>query len=163
MREVKKLKYESLDGLSEKQLREHHDALYAGYVKKIGEIEEKLKNVDVSTANASYSDLRELKMEETFALNGVKLHEGYFDNMNKGGNEPSGAIKEMLARDFGSYENFPLLFCVNLFTLSCNFQRSLRVWGIFFVYELIYCFHTYLPVRISFMILFPQSSRYFFR
>ena len=106
MREVKKLKYESLDGLSEKQLREHHDALYAGYVKKIGEIEEKLKNVDVSTANASYSDLRELKMEETFALNGVKLHEGYFDNMNKGGNEPSGAIKEMLARDFGSYENW---------------------------------------------------------
>src|SRR3989344_6581892 len=94
-REIKKLKYTELDGLSEKQLKEHHDVLYAGYVKKIGEIEEKLKSVDLSLANATHSDLRELKMEETFALNGVKLHEGYFDNMNKGGNEPSGAIKEI--------------------------------------------------------------------
>lgn len=106
MREVKKLKYTELDGLSEKQLKEHHDVLYAGYVKKIGEIEEKLKSVDVSSANATYSDLRELKMEETFALNGVKLHEGYFDNMNNGGNSPSGKILEMIARDFGSYENW---------------------------------------------------------
>ena len=119
MREIKPLKYTELDGLSEKQLKEHHDVLYAGYVKKIGEIEEKLKTVDVSTANASYSDLRELKMEETFALNGVKLHEGYFDNMGPASSTPgvsgtsgvfpagpSGAILEMLKRDFGSYENW---------------------------------------------------------
>ncbi len=106
MREAKKLKYTKLDGLSEKQLKEHHDVLYASYVKKIGEIEEKLKTVDLSSANATYSDLRELKMEETFALNGVKLHEGYFDNMASGGNNPSGAILEMIARDFGSYENW---------------------------------------------------------
>ncbi len=111
-REIKPLKYSELNGLSEKQLKEHHDVLYAGYVKKTGEIEEKLKTVDLSTANASYSDLRELKMEETFALNGVKLHEGYFDNMvppsaEAGGpNPPSGLIMEMTARDFGSYENW---------------------------------------------------------
>ena len=110
MREVKPLKYSELDGLSEKQLKEHHDVLYAGYVKKIGEIEEKLKNVDLAAANATYSGLRELKMEETFALNGVKLHEGYFDNMSPpaggGGSKPSGKILEMLERDFGSYENW---------------------------------------------------------
>src|SRR3989304_3929305 len=104
MREIKPLKYKDLEGLSEKQLKEHHDVLYAGYVKKIGEIEEKLKSVDLSSANATYSDLRELKMEETFALNGVKLHEGYFDNMAKGGGNPAGREKEMIARDFGSYE-----------------------------------------------------------
>lgn len=104
-REIKPLKYTELEGLSEKQLKEHHDVLYAGYVKKIGEIEEKLKTVDVSTANASYSDLRELKMEETFALNGVKLHEGYFDNMGAV-SKPSGVILEMITRDFGSYENW---------------------------------------------------------
>ncbi|OGF68622.1 superoxide dismutase [Candidatus Giovannonibacteria bacterium RIFCSPLOWO2_02_FULL_45_14] len=104
MREIKPLKYKDLEGLSEKQLKEHHDVLYAGYVKKIGEIEEKLKSVDLSSANATYSDLRELKMEETFALNGVKLHEGYFDNMAKGGVNPAGRVKEMIARDFGSYE-----------------------------------------------------------
>ncbi len=106
MKEVKPLKYTALEGLSEKQLKEHHDVLYAGYVKKVGEIEEKLKTVDVSSANATYSDLRELKMEETFALNGVKLHEGYFGNMVSGGNAALGKIKEMIERDFGSYEKW---------------------------------------------------------
>lgn len=107
MREPKPLKYTVLDGLSEKQLKEHHDVLYEGYVKKINEIEEKLKNVDVSTANATYSDLRELKMEETFAINGVRLHEGYFDNMNKidkPGLSMGGKMRELIDRDFGSYE-----------------------------------------------------------
>ncbi len=107
MHEVKPLKYSELSGLSEKQLKEHHDVLYAGYVKKIGEIEEKLKNADLATANATFSDLRELKMEETFALNGVKLHEGYFDNMGPTtGAKPSGKILEMIEKDFGSYENW---------------------------------------------------------
>ena len=109
MREIKPLKYGELDGLSEKQLREHHDVLYAGYVKKVGEIEEKLRTVDTDTANGTFSDLRELKMEETFALNGVKLHEGYFDNMTPGGSSSTSLrannqIKDLIIRDFGSYE-----------------------------------------------------------
>lgn len=108
MREVKKLKYKELKGLSEKQLSEHHDVLYAGYVKKISEIEEKLKNVDLSSANGTYSDLRELKMEETFALNGVKLHEGYFENMIPEGQgaRGKGQVFDMIERDFGSYETW---------------------------------------------------------
>ncbi len=110
-REVKPLKYSELEGLSEKQLKEHHDILYAGYVRKIEEIEEKLKNVDLATANATFSDLRALKMEETFALNGVKLHEGYFENMVARGSpsQSSGsmsAIHALIDRDFGSYENW---------------------------------------------------------
>ena len=93
MRQAKPLKYTKLDGLSEKQLKEHHDVLYAGYVKKIDEIEEKLKNVDLASANATSSELRALKIEETFALNGVKLHEGYFDNMQDSpAGVPSGKI-----------------------------------------------------------------------
>jgi len=108
MRNIKPLKYKELKGLSEKQLSEHHDVLYAGYVKKISEIEEKLKNVDLSSANATYSDLRELKMEETFALNGVKLHEGYFENMLPEGLRSRGEsqVFKMIEKDFGSYENW---------------------------------------------------------
>ncbi len=56
---AKQLKYKSLEGLSEKQLAEHHDVLYAGYVKKINEIRAKLQTVDKSATNATYSDLRE--------------------------------------------------------------------------------------------------------
>ncbi|OGZ45058.1 MAG: superoxide dismutase [Candidatus Ryanbacteria bacterium RIFCSPHIGHO2_02_FULL_45_13b] len=106
MREIKPLTYTQLEGLSERQLKEHHDVLYAGYVKKIGEIEDKLKTADTSAANATYSEFGELKREETFALNGVKLHEGYFDNMKPNGSECTGRIRELIERDFGSYETW---------------------------------------------------------
>lgn len=109
MKEIKPLKYKELKGLSEKQLSEHHDVLYAGYVKKSQEIEDKLKSVDLSSANGTHSDLRELKLEETFAINGVKLHEGYFENMTPTGvtpNSSNGGILELIQRDFGSYENW---------------------------------------------------------
>lgn len=111
MREIKLLKYKELKGLSGKQLLEHHDVLYAGYIKKLSDIEEKLKNVDLPSANATYSDLHELKMEETFALNGVKLHEGYFENMTPGGSpltslKANNQILDLIIRDFGAYENW---------------------------------------------------------
>ena len=108
MKEVKPLKYTKLDGLSEKQLSEHHDVLYAGYVKKRNEIQEKLKTVDRGAANATYSELGELKREETFASNGIKLHEGYFDNMALPVDDgaPSGKLRELIERDFGSYEKW---------------------------------------------------------
>ena len=101
-RTVKPLKYKSLNGLTEKQLAEHHDVLYAGYVKKTNEIRQKLANVDVATPKATYSDLRELKVEETFALNGVKLHEGYFDNLG-GDGKAHGVVADWIGKDFGSY------------------------------------------------------------
>ena len=109
-REIKSLKYTSLDGLSEKELKEDHDVLYAGHVKKIGEIEEKLQSVDLSVANATYSEFGELKREETFALNGVKLHEGYFANMASppadGNSLPTETVRRLIERDFGSYEKW---------------------------------------------------------
>jgi len=102
---VKPLKYKVLPGfLSEKQLSEHHDVLYAGYVKKVNEIRQKLQSADKATANGTYGDWRELKVEETFALNGVKLHEAYFDNMADKPAAPSGLIADWLKADFGSVE-----------------------------------------------------------
>jgi len=106
MREPKPLKYTALEGLSEKQLKEHHDVLYAGYVKKWNEIQEKLKTADRANPNGTFSELRELKLEETFALNGIKLHEGYFDNMVSGGNAPEGMLEQWITEDFGSYEQW---------------------------------------------------------
>lgn len=104
------LKYKELPGLSEKQLAEHHDVLYAGYVKKVNEIRAALPNVDLTKANASYSELRELKVEETFAVNGVVLHERYFDNMTAEKTEASGTIAEWIAADFGSVEKWAAEF-----------------------------------------------------
>lgn len=95
-----------LEGISDSQLQQHRDTLYAGYVNKLNEIEEKLPGVDRSKANATYSDLRELKKEEIFATNGVYLHEYYFGNLGGKGSVPTGKIKELLTRDFGSVEKW---------------------------------------------------------
>jgi len=108
-RTVKPLQYKELEGLSEKQIAQHHDVLYAGYVKKTNEIRTALAGVDLSTTNATFSSLRELKVEETFALNGVKLHESYFDNLG-GKDGASGSVKDWIAKDFGSYEKWEAEF-----------------------------------------------------
>ena len=105
-RQVQPLKYQELPGLSARQLSEHHDVLYAGYVKKTNEIRAKLGGIDLTSANPTYSDLREIKIEETFVLNGVKLHEAYFENLGGKGGAPIGKVAEMIARDFGSVDKW---------------------------------------------------------
>lgn len=94
-----------LKGISQKTLEEHYK-LYNGYVNKTNEIWEKLKTVDRSKANASYSEYRELKLEETYNLDGVKLHELYFENLGGSGGYPNGLIASMIALDFGSFEKW---------------------------------------------------------
>ena len=110
MTEAKPLTYKTLPGLTEKQLAEHHDVLYVGYVKKTDEIREKLKTVDLTKANGTHSDLRELKLEEGFAVNGVRLHEGYFSALGGNGGKPTGNLLKMIEQDFGSYEKWEAEF-----------------------------------------------------
>ncbi len=107
--EVKPLKYKILPGFSEAQIGDHHGVLYAGYVKKLNEIEEKMKTTDVSQANGTYSEYGELRREEAFATNAIKLHEGYFDNMG-GNGQPSGKLMKLIETDFGSFEQFEKYF-----------------------------------------------------
>lgn len=94
------------EGLSEAQVSNHRDILYAGYVNKLNEIEEKLKKAELATANQVFSDLRALKTEETFALNGVVLHEYYFENISGKGGKPTGKLAELITREFGSFERW---------------------------------------------------------
>ncbi|HZD61006.1 MAG TPA: superoxide dismutase [Anaerolineae bacterium] len=103
--EVKPLPYTSLPGLSENQLKQHHDVLYGGYVKKVNELQNKLKDVNLSEANATYSMVRELKLEETFAVNAVKLHEGYFANLG-GNGQAGGPALDMINEDYMSYDRW---------------------------------------------------------
>jgi Fe-Mn family superoxide dismutase len=105
MTEIKPLKYQSLDGLSEKQLQEHHDVLYAGYCKKVDEIRSTLKEASKENVNATFAQWRELNTELTFALNAVKLHEAYFANLG-GNGEPTADILNFIEQDFGSVENY---------------------------------------------------------
>lgn len=93
-----------MPGLSFRMVSEHVK-LYEGYVKKTNEIREKLTTVDKSDANATFSVFGELKRQETFALNGMKLHEVYFGSL-KGDGVTKGKVAEMIVRDFGSVEKW---------------------------------------------------------
>jgi len=95
-----------LDGISENQISQHRDILYTGYVNKLNEIEDRLRNVDISKANQTFSDLRALKADETFALNGVVLHELYFENLGGKNMKPKGKLSDLIAREFGSFEKW---------------------------------------------------------
>ncbi len=104
-KEVKPLKYKELNGLSQSQLAQHHDVLYAGYVTKINEIRSKIAKASKVEANATFSDIRELKTEETFATNGTRLHEHYFDNLG-GSGKISDPVNNMINDDFGSFKTW---------------------------------------------------------
>jgi Fe-Mn family superoxide dismutase len=92
-----------MDGISRASVEAHYK-LYQGYVAKRNEILAKLAEVDLSTANQVYSDVRALKIDLTFAIGGVKNHEIYFEHLGGGGGDPTGAIASLIERDFGSVE-----------------------------------------------------------
>lgn len=98
-----------LDGISRRQIDEHFDVLYKGYVNKYNEIQSKMETANPAEANATFSMIRELKKEESFAADAVRLHEGYFENLG-GNGQCSGEIRSLIERDFGSYENWETEF-----------------------------------------------------
>lgn len=141
-----------LDGISEKTLSVHHDKLYAGYVAKKDEIQTKLRELshggDVSSANQTYSELRGLKNGETFAVNGVYLHEWYFATLG-GDGQAQGALADALREKYGSLENFMAYFSAcgmaargwvvlcydthenDLRVYSCDSHNQGGIWGCF--------------------------------
>lgn len=95
-----------LQGFTLKMLNEHYK-LYEGYVKKTNEIQKKLEAADKSEANGVFSFIGELKRQETFAVNGMKLHEVYFGHLGGDGN-PKGELVKMIEKDFGSLDAWKL-------------------------------------------------------
>lgn len=125
-KELKPLSYDpsSLKGISQKTIEIHHGKLYVGYVNKSNEIKEKLGPIAKSgkaEGNQIYSELRGLKNAESFANNGVYLHENYFAILG-GDGKPKGELADKLAERYGSYDNF-----VNYFS-ACG--MSARGWAI---------------------------------
>jgi Fe-Mn family superoxide dismutase len=94
-----------LDGISRETVEAHYK-LYQGYVAKRNEILGKLAEVDLSSANQVYSELRGLKVELSFAIGGIKNHEIYFEHLGGDGGDPDGAIGDLIERDFGSVANW---------------------------------------------------------
>src|ERR1044071_2848217 len=90
-----------MDGISRASVEAHYK-LYQGYVAKRNEILGKLGDIDLSTANQVYSEIRALKVDLTFAIGGIKNHELYFAHLGGGGGDPTGSFGALVRRDFGS-------------------------------------------------------------
>ena len=95
----------STDLLSEKNKVSHLD-LYKGYIESFNRVSAELDAADRSFANSNSSSFRSLKLDETFNLNGVYLHELYFANISDVHSEIAmdslSYIK--LSRDFGTFD-----------------------------------------------------------
>lgn len=97
--------FKSLSSLSENILKNHH-TLYEGYIKKVNEINEKLKTVDRNSANHNYSEMRGMLVDLTHNLNAVILHELYFSNLIDRETQPHEDFEKIVMRDFGSWDNY---------------------------------------------------------
>ena len=90
-----------LKGLSAKLIASHYENNYGGAVRRLNAIQGDLTALDPATAPGFR--LNGLKREELIATNSMLLHEVYFDSLGEaGGGDPSGALAEAIARDFGS-------------------------------------------------------------
>ncbi|MBX9692372.1 MAG: hypothetical protein K2Z81_08315, partial [Cyanobacteria bacterium] len=96
---------DKMSGFSASQIKQHLK-LYDGYVAKSNEIHDKLKDVDITTANATYSAVRELLVEQSFAHNGVVYHEYYFGNLGGKGGEPQGDVRAGIEEEWKSVGKF---------------------------------------------------------
>ncbi len=106
-----------------------HITLYNGYVDKTNEITKLLAaNPEYSSANATYGHYRGLKKGESYAVDGVILHELYFQNLtsNTHANAPGKKMRHLLDRYWGSVDKWKEDFT------AC--AKSARGWSLL-VYE----------------------------
>lgn len=97
-----------MQGISKKTVEEHMK-LYNGYVTKYNEVNDslsKLTDDDFTKANQSYSLIRELKVELTFAYGGIVNHEMYFGHLGGAGGVPTGKLLAQIEKDFGSFDAY---------------------------------------------------------
>lgn len=96
---------QEIPGISKREQEEHYK-LYTGYVHNLNKIRQELPRAGRKDLNPTYNPYRALKLGETYAVNGAKLHELYFSLLIPGGKPPSGPILRLIERDFGSFENW---------------------------------------------------------
>lgn len=112
--------FKSVKGITTKQLDEHYK-LYLGYVNTLNKIwNTTYIAANYEDSNSTYSAMRSLKRGETYALDGVKLHNLYFENMTGGSNTPQDPIFDVIKNQFSSYNTF-----ISYFT---NVGLSIRGW-----------------------------------
>ncbi|MBI2108925.1 MAG: superoxide dismutase [Parcubacteria group bacterium] len=103
----KKFTIPELKGISPKQL-EVHLGLYAGYVKHVNLLREKIHELEAADKEKNAYTIAELRRRFSFEFNGMRMHEYYFEQWEKGPKTLTGssALAQAVSEKYGSWENF---------------------------------------------------------
>lgn len=95
-----------LKGLSTKQL-EVHLGLYAGYVKHVNLIREKIHELETDKEKNGYL-IAELRRRFSFEFDGMRMHEYYFESFEGGVQEieDTSNLKTITENKYGSWNGF---------------------------------------------------------
>ena len=105
----------TLNSLSLKLIESHYENNYGGALRRLNAIVEQLETLDYAKAPGYV--INGLKREELVALNSTLLHELYFACLG-GEGKVTEPMKEVLARDFGSYDRWRAEFIAMAQALS---------------------------------------------
>jgi len=75
-----------------------HLKLYEGYVKAVNLLRQRL-----AASKPGSPEWSEMKRRMGFELNGLRLHELYFESLGAGESGPSGPLEDVLSASWGSY------------------------------------------------------------
>jgi len=76
-----------------------HLKLYEGYVRNFNLLRERL-----TAHTPGAPEWNEMKRRIGFEINGLRLHELYFDNLAPGGKPPAGPVRDALAAEWPSFD-----------------------------------------------------------
>lgn len=111
------------DFMSESNV-DNHIELYKGYLDNFNKISAKLDSVDKSDINSNHDNYRNLKLDETYNMNGVYLHELYFaniaDNNSQIGMDTLSYMR--LNRDFGTFDDWQKDFMACSLSSRCGWS-----------------------------------------
>ena len=92
-----------IKGMSERLIISHYDNNYGGAVKRLNLIDEQLAQLEFDKAAGFL--INGLKREQLIATNSMILHELFFDGLGDQ-SEPGPALRDAIARDFGTFERW---------------------------------------------------------
>jgi len=135
--ETKTFDIPTLDGISEQTIKEHL-GLYAGYVKHVNLIHDKIAELKQDAEKNAYA-LGEVQRRLGFEFGGMKNHEYYFSQFVGGPKElsPNTELSKSLAHLWGSVDDFLAQFRATAMTrgigwamlyLDRSAQRLVMTW-----------------------------------
>lgn len=100
--------FKQVSELVSQKTKDSHTELYKQYVDTLNGVSAELDTAERSAADSKHSDFRSLKLDETYNMNAVWLHELYFSNCFDPHSEITMDTKAYmrLERDFGTFEDW---------------------------------------------------------